>query len=388
MRCAKGSPPSNRAATSTSPAMPSAPPDDLLARLRAHLRAIAEVPAPPFGEGERSLAVAQRWRAIGLEVHVDDLGNLVAPLPGGHGPRVMLMAHLDTVFPAGTDVRVREGEGGRWLAPGVSDNSAGLAVLTVLAEEVVAGRLAAYPRVRLAASVGEEGLGDLRGARRLVADYGADTDVLVAVDGGLGQVVSGAVGSRRLEAKYHARGGHSWGDRGSPSAIHALGDAIHALTRLEIPDLPRSSLNVGLVQGGSSVNAIAEEAGMVIDIRSVDADTLGLLVERVEQRLRSVARRHRVTLALQVVGDRPAGATADPALIDAARAALVSLGLEARVAPSSTDASAAVASGIPAMALGVARGGDAHRLSEWVEPDSLALGLQVLQGLLARLVTR
>ena len=362
--------------------------DDLEARLRGHLRAITEVPAPPFGEGPRSRLVAERWREIGLAVEVDDLGNLVASLPGGEGPRVMLVAHLDTVFPAGIDVRVREGAEGRWSAPGVSDNSAGLAVLTVLAEEAVAGRLGVYPRVRLAASVGEEGLGDLRGARRLVADYGADTDVMVAVDGGLAQVVSGAVGSRRLEARYHARGGHSWGDRGSPSAIHALGDAIHGLTRLEIPDDPRSSLNVGLIQGGSSVNAIAEEASMVVDIRSVEAATLTLLVERVEQRLHSVARRHRVTLALKVVGDRPAGATADAGRIDAARAALANVGLHARVAFSSTDASAGVAAGIPAIALGVARGGDAHRLSEWVEPDSLVLGLQVLQGLLVRLVQR
>jgi acetylornithine deacetylase/succinyl-diaminopimelate desuccinylase-like protein len=219
----------------------------------------------------------------------------------------------------------------------------------------------------------------------LVADYGADTDVVVAVDGGLGQVVSGAVGSRRLEARYRARGGHSWGDRGAPSAIHALGDAIHAITRLDVPDAPASSLNVGLVTGGSSVNAIAESASMLIDLRSLDPETLTHLVERVEQRLHSVARRHRVALELATVGDRPAGATAGQGLLDAACAALASVGLRARVAPSSTDASAAVGAGIPAIAFGVARGGDAHRLSEWVEPDSLALGLAALQRLLANL---
>ena len=365
--------------------MPAAAEIDLLTRLRAHLRAITEVPAPPFAEGARSAMLAERWRRIGLAVVVDDLGNLVAELPGGEGPRVMLMAHLDTVFPAGTDVRVREGDAGRWLAPGVSDNSAGLAVLTVLAEEVMAGRSQQIPRVRIAASVGEEGLGDLRGARRLVADYGAESDIVVAVDGGLGQVVSAAVGSRRLEARYRALGGHAWGDRGAPSAIHALGDAIHAITRLEIPDSPTSSLNVGLVSGGSAVNAIAEGASMVIDVRSLDPNTLAHLLERLEQRLQSVARRHRVTLAVEVVGDRPAGSTAGEGLIAAARAALASVGLTARVAPSSTDASAAVGAGIPAIAFGVARGGDAHRLSEWVEPDSLAVGLLALQRLLANL---
>lgn len=356
--------------------------DDRHARLLSHLRAITEVAAPPFAEANRSAMLAERWRRIGLAVVVDDLGNLVAELPGGVGPSVMLVAHLDTVFPAGTDVRVREGEDGRWLAPGVSDNSAGLAVLSVLAEEALAGRVLRYPRLRLAASVGEEGLGDLRGARRLVADYRADTDVFVAIDGGLGQVVSGAVGSRRLEARYAARGGHSWGDRGSPSAIHALGDAIHAITRLDIPDQPRSSLNVGLVTGGTSVNAIAEAARMVIDIRSVASDTLALLLERVEQRLHSVARRHQVTLEIERVGDRPAGVSASPALIALARQALASVGLEAKIAVSSTDASAAVGVGIPAIAFGVARGGDAHRLSEWLDVGSLVVGLRALEALL------
>lgn len=365
-------------------------PDDArrLARLQAHLRAITEVASPPFAEGARSAAVAAAWRAAGLDVAVDDLGDLVADLPGGEGPRVMLAAHLDTVFPAGTDVRVRTLDDGRWAAPGVADDGAGLAVLTVLAEEVVAGRGGRRPRLTLAATVGEEGLGDLRGARRVLADHGARLDVFVAVDGGLGQVVSGAVGSRRLEAGFRARGGHAWGDRGSPSAVHAMGDAIHALTRLDVPDEPRSSLNVGLAAGGSSVNAIAERAALTVDVRSLDPEVLALLVSRLEQRVRSVARRHRVEVDLRVVGDRPAGRTADERLIAAARAALARVGVEARVAPSSTDANAAVAAGIPAIGFGVARGGDAHRLEEWVDPASLAVGYRALGHLLEELAGR
>lgn len=357
-------------------------------RLRRHLRAITEVPAPPFAEAARSAAVAEAWRSAGLEVVIDELGDLVADLPGGAGPRVMLAAHLDTVFPAGTDVRVRELEDGRWAAPGVADDGAGLAVLTVLAEEAVAGRGGRRPRVTLAATVGEEGLGDLRGARRVVADHGARVDVFVAVDGSLGQVVSGAVGSRRLEASFVARGGHAWGDRGAPSAVHAMGDAIHALIRLEVPDEPRSSLNVGLAAGGSSVNAIAERAGITVDVRSLDPEVLALLVSRLEQRVRSVARRHRVEVDLRVVGDRPAGRTADERLVAAARAALARVGVEPRVAPSSTDANAAVAAGIAAIGFGVARGGDAHRLQEWVEPDSLVTGYQALSHLLEELARR
>jgi len=361
---------------------------DLLRRLQAHLRALTEVPAPPFGEGVRSAAVAAAWRSCGLDVAVDDLGDVVAEVPGGEGPRVMLAAHLDTVFPAGTDVRVRELEDGRWAAPGIADDGGGLAVLTTLAEEAAAGRGGRRPRLTLAATVGEEGLGDLRGARRVVADRAGRIDVFVAVDGGLGQVVSGAVGSRRWVARFRARGGHAWGDRGSPSAVHAMGDAIHALIRLDVPSEPASSLNVGLASGGSSVNAIAEVASLTLDVRSVDPDTLALLMGRVEQRLRSVGRRHRVELEIEAVGDRPAGRTADERLLGAARAALARAGVEARVAPSSTDANAAVAAGIPAIGFGVARGGDAHRLSEWIEPGSLLAGYRALGYLLEELSPR
>ena len=360
----------------------------LLERLRRHLRAFTEVPAPPFGESERSAAVAAAWRAAGLDVRVDELGDVMAELPGGEGPRVLLASHLDTVFPAGTDVRVRELDDGRWAAPGVSDDGSGLAVLTALAEEVAGGGGGRRPRVTLAATVGEEGLGDLRGARRVVAEHAGRVDVFVAVDGGLGQVVSGSVGSHRLTARFRARGGHAWGDRGAPSAVHAMGDAIHALIRLDVPSEPSSSLNVGVAGGGSSVNAIAESASLTLDVRSVDADVLALLVGRVEQRLRSVARRHRVELDVEVVGDRPAGRTADERLIVAARAALSRVGVEARVAPSSTDANAAVAAGIPAIGFGVARGGDAHRVTEWIEPDSLLVGYRALGHLLEELARR
>ena len=399
MRCGRASRRSSRVATRSEggrrsvtntpdPGLAATAEARLLGRLKALLRAFTEVPAPPFAEAERSAAVAAAWRALGLTVEVDELGDVVAELPGGEGPRVLLAAHLDTVFAAGTDVRVRELEDGRWAAPGVVDDGAGLAMLTVLAEEAAAGRLGRLPRVTLAATVGEEGLGDLRGARRVVAARADRTDVFVAVDGGLGQVVSGGVGSRRLEARFGARGGHAWGDRGAPSAVHAMGDAIHALIRVELPDDPRSSLNVGLAVGGSSVNAIAEAASLTVDVRSVDPDALALLVARVEQRLRSVARRHRVELTLAVVGDRPAGRTADDRLLAAACAALARAGVEAKVAPSSTDANAAVVAGIPAIGFGVARGGDAHRVGEWVDPESLLVGWRALGYLLGELARR
>lgn len=354
-------------------------------RLRAHLKAIAETAAPPFGEGRRSALVAERWRGAGLEPTIDDLGNVVADLPGGTGPRVLLAAHLDTVFPEGTAVRVREEADDRWCAPGIGDDAAGLTMLTVLAEEAVAGRPERRPRLVLAATVGEEGLGDLRGARRVVAEHGGAIDVFVAVDGHLGQVVDAAVGSRRIEARYRALGGHAWGDHGAPSALHALGDAIHALARVPVPREPRSSLNVGLASGGSSVNAIAEEACLTVDLRSVAPAALEGMVSEAQRRLRGVARRHGVEVQLRDVGERPAGRTADAALVAAARAALARVGLTATVAASSTDANAAVAAGVAAIGFGVATGGDAHRLGEWLDPRSLIVGYTALEHLLDEL---
>lgn len=349
------------------------------------LRRITEVPAPPFAEDARSRFIAAAWRALGLDVRVDALGDVIAALPGGSGPRVMLAAHLDTVFPAGTDTRVRELADGRWAAPGIADDSSGLALLTVLAEEVMAGRAGARPQLMLAATVGEEGLGDLRGARQVVADERERVDIFVAIDSVLGEVVSAAVGSRRLEAHFNAKGGHAWGDHGSPSAVHAMGDAIHALSKLDVPSEPRSSLNVGLAAGGSSVNAIAEHASITVDVRSVDPSTLTLLVSRVEQRIQSAARRHGVAVSLRGVGDRPAGRTADERLLGAARAAFQAVGVEARFSPSSTDANAAVAAGIPAIAFGVVVAGDAHRASEWLDPSALPQGYAALEALLVEL---
>ncbi len=359
---------------------------DLDARLRGHLKALTETPAPPFGEAVRGELVAAAWRRAGLTVAVDEVGNVIADVPGGRGPRVMLAAHLDSVFPAGTDVRVREVADDRWEAPGIGDDASGLALLLALAQDVAVDRPSPRPRLTLVATVGEEGLGDLRGARRVLADRAAVTDVFVAVDGHLGQVVDAAVGSRRVEVTFHARGGHAWGDHGAPSAVHALGDAIHALTRVAVPREPRSSLNVGVVKGGSSVNAIAEDATLTVDLRSLAPGTLEALVSEGQRRVRSVARRHAVEVTFAVVGDRPAGRTADAALVAAARAALARVGREASVAASSTDANAAVAAGVPAIGFGVAVGGDAHRLSEWLDPRSLGVGYEALGHLLGELV--
>ena len=349
------------------------------------LRLICETPAPTFAEAARGELVARLLREAGLSPLTDAVGNVTAEVPGGAGPRVLVAAHLDTVFSADTDVRVRTEISGRLAAPGIGDNSASLAVLLYYLRQRHEGVPLSYPRLTFAATVGEEGLGDLRGIRALLDARAADFDAVVALDGHLGSLVNAAVGSKRYNVGFSARGGHSWGDFPSPSAVHALGEAVYALSQLPLGGSSRSTYNVGQVWGGTGVNAIAQEAGFNLDLRSTDAGQLGRLERDARGRLARVAAKHGVTLTLTGVGDRPAAAVPNEGLVRAGGRALASLGLSARLAASSTDANAAMAAGLPAIAFGVYRGGDAHRLSEWLEPASLLDGLAALTRLLTEL---
>jgi len=355
--------------------------------LRATWRALCEVPAPTGAEGARGDAVADELRRVGLAPRRDRVGNVLVELPGGvpGAPRTALVAHLDTVFGPDVDVRVRETDAGHWAAPGIGDNAASVAALVHLAGRAVAGLAPAHPPLLLAFTVGEEGLGNLRGARALVEDEGAGIDLFLAIDGHLGSVVDAGVGSWRARMAFTAKGGHAWGDFPSPSAVHALGDAVHAVTRLPLPDAPRSTVNVGQVAGGRGVNAIAETAEATLEVRSVDDAVLDRLRAEAEKRIRSVARRHDVGAEVTELGHRPAGRSDDGRWARLATAVLRERGLEARTGASSTDANAAMAAGIPALCLGVYRGGDAHRESEWADPSSLADGLAALEALLERI---
>jgi len=352
--------------------------------LIALLRRICQTPAPTFVEAARGELIAELWQQAGAEVSRDSVGNVIAELAGS-GPRVLLAAHLDTVFDAGADVTVRESEG-RLCAPGIGDNSASLAVVTALLQALQAAPEVPRPRLALAATVGEEGLGDLRGIRQLLSERPQDFDMVIAVDGHLGTIVNAAVGSKRYEVELSAKGGHSWGDFPSPSAVHALGEAIHALTRLKIPMAPRTTFNVGQVWGGTSINAIAQRAGLNLDLRSLDADVLAGLEAEAVARLRRTAKRHGVELTLRLVGDRLVANPPNTALVAAAQAALLEVGVTPCLSASSTDANAAMAMGLPAIAFGVYYGGDAHRLAEWLEPASLLLGYRALWLLLTALL--
>lgn len=297
---------------------------------------------------------------------------------------MVLAAHLDSVFGSEVDVRVRR-EPGRLSAPGAGDNAASLAVLTRLLQDMSVAPV--RPRLLVAATVGEEGVGDLKGARQLVADIGADCDHFVAIDGHLGVVTHQAVGSVRYEASFTGPGGHSWGDYPGPSAVHVAGEAVACLAAIDVPFEPRSSLNVGQLWGGTSINAIAEKAGFNLDLRSVDPDTLETLVSAATVAVDRAVRGSGCTHAMRVIGRRPAATVDNQVLLAAARRALDKVGLPLKVSAGSTDANAAMARAISAVAFGVYRGGGAHRLEEWVDPASLDVGLRALCHLLEELAT-
>lgn len=340
-----------------------------------YLRKIAETPAPTFEEAERGALLLRLWQELGHAPEMDEVGNVVLRLGPPTGRALVLASHLDTVFSAGTDVKVAERRG-RLVGPGVGDNSASLAVLTALLQDLDTGRLTRP--LWLVANVGEEGLGDLRGAKHLLAGHHEGIAAFVAVDGYLGLVVTQAVGVRRYRASFRGPGGHSWGDK-APSSLHALGLAITALYSLPLPRSPRSTLNVGVASGGTSVNSIAAQAELLLDLRSLDPRTLDVLAERAASAIEGAARTAGVEVSITQVGDRPGGDLRAEGLLRLARRASSELNVELRSAASSTDANAAAPYGVPALALGVYQGGNAHREDEWVRPESLETGLKLLR---------
>lgn len=348
---------------------------------------LSEIPAPPFLEAGRSAYIARRFREAGLtDVIQDDLGNVTGRRTGPAGaPVVMVVSHMDTVFPEGTDVRVRI-EGGRAYGPGLRDNSSAVANLISLVPVLEESGLQLPCDLIVAASVGEEGLGDLRGVRRLMETWRGQVDAVVAYDGELGGLAHGGVGSRRLKVIYRAPGGHSYGDYGNASAIHALAAACHRFSEIPVPNEPKTTLNVGTFHGGTSVNVIAEQAEALIDMRSAGARELQQLVSRAVRVFENTAAEMRCTVEVGTVGDRPGGfiPPAHP-LVRSAESVLRQMGIRPRLSISSTDANIPLSLGIPAICIGAGRGKGVHTLGEYLEIASLVPGLQQLILLLARL---
>lgn len=357
------------------------------AQLLAETIALTEIPAPPFGEAARSAYIARRFRDVGLqEVSADGIGNVTGRRPGPVGsPRVMVVSHMDTVFPSGTDVTVRV-EGERAYAPGIRDNSSAVASLISLVSILEDAGLELPCDLILAASVGEEGLGDLRGVRQLIADWETKLDYVIAYDGEFGGLTHGGVASRRLKVTYLAPGGHSFGDFGSASAIHGLAAACHRFASLPVPDHPKTTLNVGTFQGGTAVNVIAEQAEALIDMRSVGMEELQGTIDRAIPIFEMTAAEMGCEARIQTVGERPGGLIPqDHPLVALAAQVIREMGREPRFSISSTDANIPLSRGIPAICIGAGNGRGAHTLGEYLEIASLVPGLQQLIRVLARM---
>lgn len=340
---------------------------------------LCEIAAPTGMEQERGKWVA-RWleKHVGEKVSSDTLGNRWVTLRGASGGnvRIMAVAHLDTVFPEGTNCTVKR-ENGRLHGPGIGDNCSGLSILLNAARLLKEAGLPFPGELIIAASVGEEGLGNLRGVRGLCERFGGELSAVLALDGGLGQVVGGAVGSVRYRISVRGPGGHSWSDFGKPSAIHHLARVASGLAGMETPNAPRTTFNIGVIKGGTSINTIASEAELLLDLRSLDAAALKALEAQAQRITHSIPMPNELVLDMERIGERPSGGLKlTRGWVDIARAAWASLGVQSRVTASSTDANIPLSQGIPASTLGTCRGGRVHTEAEWVEPDSLPLGLE------------
>ena len=351
------------------------------------LRLLTEIEAPPFKERKRAEAFLARLKALGLtDAYIDGEGNVLALRKGrGNGPTLLVSAHLDTVFPAGTDVRVRERDG-RLYAPGISDDTRGLTVLLSWLRVLNEQKVQTEGDLLFAASVGEEELGNLRGMKRIFAEH-PEIDGMVGLEPAPdGSVLVGGTASRRHEIVFSGPGGHSFGAFGRvPSAIHGMGRAIAKIADLKTPSLPRTTFTVGTASGGTAVNAIAAEARMAIDIRSDAPAELRMLERRIFDAVDAAVREENARARADTlrathrwVGERPGGRTpSDAVIVEAAVRANASVGLRTLLRGGSTDANVPMALGIPAIVVGGGGlTGGFHALDEWIDLHEAWRGAQ------------
>ena len=348
----------------------------------AETERLCRIPAPTFDEAERAAYVEQRMREIGLdEVRVDEIYNVTGTLSGDtDGPTTLVAAHIDTVFPRGTPLEVRR-TAQRLYGPSIGDNSVAVAAMLRVATAMRRQHARPAGRVIFAGNVGEEGLGNLCGIRALLGTWEGQIDTVIAVEGhGVDEVRVAGIGSTRLEITFTGEGGHSWGAFGIPSAIHAMGTVIHYMSRLNVPHVPKTTYNVGLVNGGESVNTIAPKATMVIDLRSIDLAALERLENQIARILNRVSKDTGIEITSRIVGQRPAAALAPHHPL---RQEVASVRQRLRLRPaafsaSSTDANLPLSQGIPSLCLGITRGGLAHTVREYIDIAPILPGLRQL----------
>ena len=352
---------------------------------------ICSIPASPFGERERAQYLANRFSALGLtEVEIDEEGNCLGLLAGSsQSPLLVVSAHLDTVFAADTDFTVVR-SGNRLLAPGIADDGCGLAALIALARAFHAEKIRTEGSILFVGTVGEEGEGNLRGVRHLLTRgrWASRVEAFLSFDGpGVDRITNRALGSRRYRVEIAGPGGHSWGDFGLPNPVHALGRAVAKLAGYPLPREPRTTFNVGRIEGGTSVNAIPEKALMDVDLRSgadVELRRLDSFFRRAVKQATDEENASRrpgdplLEVKVDLIGERPSGETpADSALVELAVEATRILGIGPRLDQSSTDSNLPISLGIPAITLGAGgTSGSSHTLAEWFDPTDRDLGLK------------
>jgi acetylornithine deacetylase/succinyl-diaminopimelate desuccinylase-like protein len=371
-------------------------------RLVREIVTLTEIPAPPFGEDARGAAYLEMLRAHGLaDVERDAEGNVMGVRRGsGTGPLIAIAAHLDTVFPAGTDVTVTR-DGTRLSAPGIGDDTRALAVLLAMIRAMDAAGIQTTADILFIGDVGEEGLGDLRGMKHLFlkGPYRDRIDLFISMDGAGGgnDITHGGVGSKRYRVTFKGPGGHSYGAFGLVSPAFAMGLAIAKFSDVTVPRTPKTTFNVGVVGGGTSVNSIPFESWMDVDMRSVSPAELATLEETFrrlmqeaadeENRVRSTAQ-GRIEVDFKLVGDRPSGETPlDSRIVQVAAAAVRATGMEPSFSFSSTDSNIPISLGIPAITIDSGgRGGRAHALDEWIDVEKTS-SLRGIESAMTLLLT-
>jgi acetylornithine deacetylase/succinyl-diaminopimelate desuccinylase-like protein len=360
---------------------------------------IQQIPAPTFHEERRTAFIQELFLQEDLvNVSVDEMGNVYGCFPGiGNMPPVVVSAHTDTVFPLSVDLKTSYDDA-KIYGPGIGDNSVGVASLLGLIW-CLKGRSAEQGKLQkpgcsnlcgdvwVVANVGEEGLGDLRGMRAIIDRFGSSPTAYIILEGmALGQVYHRGLGVRRYRITSRTQGGHSWVDFGRPSAINEIAKFIDYLISIPIPERPRTTLNVGVIRGGTSVNTIAPEASIELDLRSESKQVLSMLIAQVEM-LVNKSNRPEVVFLYEVIGDRPVGEISpEHPLIRLAKQSLEDVGIEPCLNIGSTDANIPLSCGLPAVCLGLTTGGGAHTVDEYINTKPLEQGIKqliaVVEGIL------
>ncbi|HLY39826.1 MAG TPA: M20/M25/M40 family metallo-hydrolase [Terracidiphilus sp.] len=365
---------------------------------------LVSIPAPPFGEQARSAWISERFAEAGLaNVQTDSIGNVTCLLPASHlpaestGPVIVISAHLDTVFPVDTPLRpaiTRTNGHTRLAAPGACDNACGVVGLLALAHALIEAKVKLAAPVIVLANVGEEGEGDLRGVRHFygAGAFASRVAAHIVLDGaGADSAVTQALGSRRFQVTINGPGGHSFTDAGTPNPIAALAEALSKLSQTPLPEDPRTTMNYGTIQGGTSVNSVPESASASIDFRSTNSSELTRLEDALRHAVEEAVKqsnlvsglihlrsRGPLTFVIEKIGDRPAALLpAESPILEALRAVDRHLGLRTDLRLGSTDANLPISLGIPSLSLGAGgEGSGAHTLAEWYSDHDRETGLR------------